>query len=456
MNILSRIFNPFELKHVFTPNVIAKLTYIERETLENDLSKYLDMPGKQIVLYGHSGGGKTTLIRNQLKLKKKNFIRTHCEGNTTFDSIILNAFDSLGRYYTSQRSGTSSVQIKSELKGEYGLIKSKIQASETKTIGEVQQLIVPPQLTAQKLANFLGEINCVWIIEDFHKVSSEEKKRIADVVKIFIDSANDFPEVKIICIGAVGTARELIELDDNLNTRISELFVPLLRDDEILEVIQKGCKLLNVKMSSELEDKIVYYSNNLASLCHQMCFDICHDKGVMKTKMFKEKINDEKFKVAIDSFVRKNSDTFSKMYDSICSQSLGKFILKAFDVTEKEFISIGEIKNYIRRFEKINELELSEALEKLGTIEFDELVRYDRNSKKYSISTPFFRAFLKMKFALEEKENKERLSKKAKKRMKKYSIKENKRERLVIDVEFMENYYQLLDSYIIRERRKEK
>lgn len=36
--------------------------------------------------------------------------------------------------------------------------------------------ILPPRLTSQKLAKFLGEIDAVWIIEDFHKVPNEEKK----------------------------------------------------------------------------------------------------------------------------------------------------------------------------------------------------------------------------------------------------------------------------------------
>lgn len=59
-------------------------------------------------------------------------------------------------------------------------------------------------------------------------------------MKVFIDSANDFPDVKIICIGAVDTARELIQLDSNLFPGISEIHVPLLTDEEIKCFIEKG------------------------------------------------------------------------------------------------------------------------------------------------------------------------------------------------------------------------
>jgi len=82
---LTKIFNPYELNEVFTPNTVAKLTYVNRSVLEKDLEKYVSLPGKQIVIYGHSGSGKTTLLRNKLKSIKQNYIKTHCESSTTFN-----------------------------------------------------------------------------------------------------------------------------------------------------------------------------------------------------------------------------------------------------------------------------------------------------------------------------------------------------------------------------------
>ena len=41
------------------------------------------------------------------------------------------------------------------------------------------------------------------------------------------------------------SARDMIKLDPNLSTRVSELSVPLLTDNEILEIINQGCKCLN-------------------------------------------------------------------------------------------------------------------------------------------------------------------------------------------------------------------
>jgi energy-coupling factor transporter ATP-binding protein EcfA2 len=454
MNTFTRIFKTYNLKEVYTPNTAAKLTYIKREIIENDLEKYISLPGKQIFIYGHSGSGKTTLLRNKLKEVNQNFIRTHCETSTTFDEILLQAFDDLNRFYISEKSSNSQYSISSELKAEYQLINSSIKATNSVSKGHKTVRIVPPQLTPQKLASFLGEIDCVWIIEDFHKVILEEKQRIADVVKIFIDSANDFENVKIICIGAVGTARELIELDDNLNTRVAELYVPLLTNKEIEKIVKKGNNLMNIKMSDNLIDKIVYYSNNLASITHQVCYDLCFDKNLKKSSIFSSKLDEDVFKTAVNSYVRKNSDTYNKLYESILCQTYGWNILKTFDYKEKEYLTFDEIKRGIPNDKRPTVVKLENYLHQLGSSEYNAIIRYDRNSKKYSISTPFFRAFLKMKLALEKSELEERNKRRNNKKQKKYNIdkpKENFISNMMLDEDFFKIYYQYLDSYIIKD-----
>ncbi|MGV4460428.1 AAA family ATPase [Ornithobacterium rhinotracheale] len=448
---LLKIFFPKKLQDVFTPNTIAKLTYVHREILERDLEKYLSLPGKQIVIYGHSGSGKTTLLRNKLKSIKQRYIKTHCESTTTFNDLILQAFDALNKFYISEKSTNQSYSIRSELKTDYKLINNSIDSSQSKSLGEKRIRLVPPQLTPEKLACFLGEIDCVWIIEDFHKVEKIEKKRIADVVKIFIDCANDYKKVKIICIGAVGTARELIEFDSNLNNRVAELLVPLLADDEIKQIVNKGAKLLNLKVELDLIEKITYYSNNLASITHQICYDICFHKQIMKSKIFSQDLKSESFKVAVNSFVRKNSDTFSKLYDSIVCTSYGWNVLKAFERSEKEYLSFGEIKNGIPISKRPEENDIKIFLNELSSIKYNELLRYDRNSKKYSISSPFFRAFLKMKMAIEQSELKEQKQKRKNKRNKKYEIDTQNNIDFILNEEFFENYHQFLDSFIIKE-----
>ena len=451
MNSFRRLFKSYKLEDVFTPTTEARLTYISRSSLEKELLKNIKIPGQQIILYGHSGSGKTTLLRNKLKKIKQSYIKTHCEKNTTFENLILQAFDALNVFYTSERNSGTSKQSSIELRAKYFEISGVLKNTTTFSTSTKTERIIPIQLTPLRLSEFMGDVNCVWIIEDFHKVKPEEKQRIADVIKIFIDTANDYPKVKIICIGAVATARELIEYDDNLNNRVSEIPTPLMMDDELEEIVKKGFNLMNLILEQSLIDKIVYYSHNLASVCHQICYDLCFYNDIEKSKFFKEEITEDDFRKAIDSYVRKKSDTYNKIYDKIVCLDLGWHILKTFENVEKEYVSIGEIEIRIPDHMRLDREDFVELLGLLSTPDYDEIIRYDRTSKKYSISTPFFKAYLKMKIALEAIELRERNKKKSNRKNRKYDLVEKKYPSpIIMNKEFLENYYQYLDSYLIR------
>ena len=93
--------------------------------------------------------------------------------------------------------------------------------------------VIAPQLTAQTLARFLGEAGCCWVLEDFHKIAARHKKRLAQMLKLFLDMSYDYPHLKIIALGAVDTAREVIEYDNEMRTRVAEIHVPLMTEEEL-------------------------------------------------------------------------------------------------------------------------------------------------------------------------------------------------------------------------------
>lgn len=445
IRLIRRIFRPYKLSDIFTPNKSAELSYIYRETIEDDFNRYMEVSGKPIIIYGHSGSGKTTLTRKVLSKRKCNYIKIHCERNTKHVDIILQAFDQLNAFYTKEIRNTRTTSISSALSAEYNEISSKLQCSIKQEQSSLGERIIPPQLTSQKLAHFLAKVNCILVIEDFHKVDPNEKTKIADTVKVFIDETSKVNDVRVICIGAVGTARELVEFDNNLSSRVAEISVPLLSDDEIKRIINKGCTLLNIKMSKELIDNIVYYSNNIGALAHQMCFDICYASKITKSKIIKEEINNNCLISAVESFVKSNSDTFTKVYDSIILlKPYAWNVLKTFDTLEKESLSIDEIESALPKENLDNTEEVHNFLLILGTLDYNSLIRYDVNSQRYSISTPFFRAFLKMKFELERLETEKVKQKKEARKKHRHNLKPRSEFRYEDD--FMFKYLDILNK----------
>lgn len=443
---IKKIFKTLRLKDVFTPTKNADLTYVARGIVENDLEKYLTIPGKQIFIHGHSGSGKTSMLRKKVAEKKIRAIFSPCKSDTTYNSLLYDAFDKLEQFYIRGKSFGNESNISNDLKSEIASIGFSIKNSQE----ILHERAVDYQISPQKLAQILGRLKTVWIIEDFHKLNENEKKNIADIVKIFMDEGSNFEEVKIICVGAVGSARELIELENNLNNRIAELGVTLLSDDEIRKVICKGLKLLNVKMDDDLIEKIVYYSNNLASVAHQICFDICYDNNILSNKYLTRKLNENSFYNAVSSYVRKNSDTFTKIYDKINCKNYGWNILKVFEVSDRESLDFNWILNSIPEEKRPPENELKGYLDILSSPEYKEIMRFDKDSKKYSLSSPFFKAYLKMKFALDRSEL--NAAKKRKHNKEKFNIKVNTE--FPLDDKSIEIYYKFLVKQLERNQIK--
>lgn len=114
LNLLER--TNFDVTEVFTPTTPAKVTFVEREIVNEKLVNALNTPGKQIVVYGHSGNGKSTLLVNKLHQTYNGHITTRCMKGTTVNELMLNAFDKLDIYHPSERSNVRKMRVLSPLR----------------------------------------------------------------------------------------------------------------------------------------------------------------------------------------------------------------------------------------------------------------------------------------------------------------------------------------------------
>ncbi len=195
----------YNVYDVFTPSTPAVLTFVERDSINSKLVDSIRTPGKQIIVYGHSGSGKTTLLQNKLHQLYENHIKTSCTVGINFDSLMLNAFDQLDKFFIAEHSYTNMTSLLGTVGVDYHSIKSSIELNRSRSESQKDERVLPIQLTPQRLAQFIGEARCCWVIEDFHKVHPSEKVKLSQTMKVFMDMACDYPSTKIIAIGAVGT-----------------------------------------------------------------------------------------------------------------------------------------------------------------------------------------------------------------------------------------------------------
>lgn len=391
----------YQTNKVFTPTTPARLTFVERINIQDRLTNSLNTPGKQIVVYGHSGVGKTTLIVNKLHQIYETHITTRCMKGMSFESILLDAFSQLEATYISEKTEKSTRTISAQLSGDFINIKSQINASKQQELQHKVTPVLPPQLTPQTLGRFIGEVNGCWVLEDFHKVDDSEKQKISQIMKVFMDLSDEYETLKIIAIGAVNTARQVIEYDEEMKNRVSEIPVQLMTDSEIKKIIISGEERLNVNFPENLKEQIVKHSIGMASICHSLCLFMCTNAGITQTvSESKYVFSLRDWKRALEMLLEETSDTIKSAFEkALKKKRQNKFhhceiIISALcDFNDSGAGRIDLLKKIQRQYKEYPASGLKAKLDALCENKNGAILRFNTSSGSYSFRDPNYLAY---------------------------------------------------------------
>lgn len=317
-----------------------------------------------------------------------------------FEELVLDAFDQLSPFYTLEKTSSVNSSISASLSQSYLSIKSQISVAEKTSDTDKQQRILPPQLTPQALGRFIGASGCCWVLEDFHKIDESERAKLSQVMKVFMDLADEYPTLKIVAIGAVDTARQVVEHDAEMENRVAEIHVPLMLPAELRKIIEIGCNHLNIKFDDNLSAGIATYSNGMASICHHLCLNVCISKNILNRVSNPLTFNSNSLSDALATYLDECSDSLKKVFDNAFKQDKtikfdnAKLILKAISGAPQEGAVRSEIYTSIKNDEpKYPQGNLTSYLEKLIKQDNFPILRFDELSGRYSFIDPIYRAF---------------------------------------------------------------
>jgi hypothetical protein len=385
---------------VFTPTRPARLNYVQRPALDSQLADALRTPGKQLIVYGESGSGKSTLLRNKLAQFNTRYITTQCSAAMSYEQLLLDAFDQLNPYYIHEKSAQRNRSISPGVAADFKAIKLSLDASTGRSAGEVQERILPPQLTPQSLATFLGELEMCWVIEDFHKIRDDQKTLYAQCLKIFSDMSDKYVKTKTITIGATETARQVVQYEPEMRRRVSELLVPLMQPGELRSIIVKGQELLNVNLNHVI-GAIVSYSAGMPSVCHQIALNVCLARGIDETQPKLIRVTVRDLKPAMDRYVEELSDTIKFAFDragtphSRRKLADSRPILAILASGPVSGMSIDEILSRMAsKAPRVPKASLRAYLKELTEENYGSIVRFGTDGK-YRFSEPIYHTFAK-------------------------------------------------------------
>ena len=390
----------YSTREVFTPTTPARIAFVDRNQVNDRLVNALATPGKQIVVYGHSGTGKTTLLLNKLRQVYENHITTRCMKGMRFDQLILDGFDQLAPFYTAEFAKKTVHARSAEVSSNYALISAKINATSTDEHNQKQVRILPPQLTPQALGKFIGVAKACWVLEDFHKIEDAEKNKLSQLMKVFMDLSDEYPDVKIVAVGAVDTARQVVEYDPEMRHRVAEISVPLMTSEEIKEIIKKGELALNIRVNPSIADLVSRHSNGLASVCHHLCLNMCDAAGIHhKVNGSQYLMTDADFQSAVRIYVDEASDTIKSAFGKALKprrrgENNAEIIIQALSSFKEEGAARFDLLKKIQQERSAYpDHRLKNNLINLCGPSYGQILRYDSNSSLYSFSDPIYRAY---------------------------------------------------------------
>lgn len=346
----------YSVYEVFTPTTRARANFVPRSSVNDRLVAAIQTPGKQVIVYGESGSGKSTLLQRKLEELYPQHITTRCSAATTWEGLLLDAFDQLEPFYTAAHREEVTARYGSGISADYLGLKAEISASRERTNDREDKRVLPPQLTVQRLGQFLGVRGLCWVLEDFHKVPAEAKTPLSQALKIFSDMAGDFSSLKVIALGATETARQVVAYDNEMRNRVAEVLVPLMTDDELGSIILGGQILLNLNLSA-VRPAFVRYSMGVAAVCHQLALNACLNAGVERTEVTTMTLGPDAIRPALARWVDESSDSLKATFDrALKRHKVRRFdntrlIMRALARGRLDGLMYGDILKSIREFD---------------------------------------------------------------------------------------------------------
>ncbi|MGN7967440.1 hypothetical protein ACTJKK_15290 [Microbacterium sp. 22179] len=345
---------------VFTPSVPASRGFVGRKTEMKDLTNMgLRVPGTQIVVWGESGAGKSSLVNKVLVDEGHTAVKTACTPDSTYEQILAGAFSGTGAFFVTESSEHTDETL--AISGTVGseLIGAKVASNiSLSTIqGNKREPIARPQLTPQRLVAELGAREYSWVIEDFHKVNPSERSRIAHALKVFSDEGSKYPKTRVIVLGVSESVDELVQDAINVGKRLIDVPVPPLSHDDLGKILDTGERLLNLDFS-EVRARLLDTAVGTASITHALALACCSERAVEHASSERVSFTVEDFTEASQSYVRTRSSTVKSRFRSALKVHRKRvydnteIILRALTELPESGGTVGEILAVIRRDHK--------------------------------------------------------------------------------------------------------
>lgn len=283
-------------------------SYIEREEVDSKFKGAIT-DGNEVIVYGSSKQGKTSLIHKHLS--GTDFVKVECSPQTKPVDIYKSILRQLDiKYFESETIDSGSehggkvgaaCKIKIPFIGETG-INAEIADKKIDKVSIKEAYIEYNLALAQDVSELLKyhNIKKYIVLENFHYLELDTQEMLAYDLRIFQDHHLIF-----IVLGIWREANRLIQFNGDLLDRISEVPVEPWDRKDFERVINTGSELLNVDFSN-VKEQLINDSFDSIGVVQEICKHCCLDAGINETSNNKVTIS----KKNLDAALKRKADEY--------------------------------------------------------------------------------------------------------------------------------------------------
>ncbi|MGW7682153.1 AAA family ATPase [Kribbella sp. NPDC054772] len=263
---------------VFTPKTIVSREMFERRNesdldgnpgLQDNLRDALRETGGQVIVYGDTGVGKSSLLRYASEDEQMAMVTVECLSSKSYDDLIEDAIRKLVEVKEIKRTHSKGVQAEVEASGTVKLlvtIKGKLTGKADQA--HEFEVVEKPMLDVLLEAMVRTKTRIV-ALDNFQNITSEAARHlVAQTMEFLSDRAASTGDAKMVVIGIAEDAPSLIGGSGSFRRRVTEVGVPRMPDEEIREVLARGFRLLDVPVPPAVLDELVFYSDGFPFFAH--------------------------------------------------------------------------------------------------------------------------------------------------------------------------------------------
>ncbi len=255
-------------------NAVLPDSYVDRGRLDEEIGRLLERP-LHIALRGVSKCGKSWLRQTVLP----DAVVIQCRLGKTVLDLYREALGELGVRLEVSSTAHSSLTGRVEATGEVGInLLAKVRGTASVEHGEGDSTTTTPVSEdindLRLVADLLLASGRRLVIEDFHYLSIEERRKFAFDLKALWDFG-----VFVVIVGVWSEQNMLLYLNPDLTGRVHE--VPIVwRPEDLRQIFIKGGSALNLEFSRQVQDRAITDCHENAGILQTLILGMLDRLGI--------------------------------------------------------------------------------------------------------------------------------------------------------------------------------